>query len=124
MSQLAWRIYGKDCFSFLLEISPIFLLFHAAGILGHKTSLDTPYENVLLQGSAKRWALGCVNSPPPAARGSQEAGFTQPRVHLLANPCIVVVYWSNARKTVLETEDGRSWKEGRMEGGFRPRFGP
>ena len=53
---------------------------------------------------------------PPAARGSQEAGFTQPRVHLLADPCIVVVYWSNARKTVLETEDGRSWKEGRTEG--------
>ena len=30
-----------------------------------------------LQGSAKRLALGCVNSRP-AARGSQEAGFTQP----------------------------------------------
>ena len=34
----------------------------------------------------KRWALGCVNSPPPAARGSLEAGFTQPRAHLLADP--------------------------------------
>ena len=32
-----------------------------------------------IQGSAKRWALGCVNSRP-AARGSQEAGFTQPTV--------------------------------------------
>ena len=31
--------------------------------------------------------VGCVNSPPPAARGSQEAGFTQPRAHLLADPC-------------------------------------
>ena len=38
------------------------------------------------QGSAKRRALGCVNSPP-AARGSQEAGFTQPRTHLIADPC-------------------------------------
>ena len=37
----------------------------------------------ILQGSAKRWALGCVNLPPPA-RGSQEAGFTQPRARLLA----------------------------------------
>ena len=31
-------------------------------------------------------ALGCVNSHP-AARGSQKAGFTQPRVHSLAHPC-------------------------------------
>ena len=30
--------------------------------------------------------LGCVNSHP-AARGSQEAGFTQPRYHTLAEPC-------------------------------------
>ena len=27
-----------------------------------------------------------MNSPP-AARGSQEAGFTQPKAHLLADPC-------------------------------------
>ena len=33
---------------------------------------------------AKEWALGCVNSPH-AARGSQEAGFTQPRDHSLAD---------------------------------------
>ena len=32
------------------------------------------------------WALGCVNSPI-FARGSQEAVFTQPRVHSLAHPC-------------------------------------
>ena len=43
-----------------------------------------------LQGSAKRWALGCVNSSP-AARGSQEAVFTQPRAHLLAYPCILTM---------------------------------
>ena len=30
----------------------------------------------------KRWFLGCVNSRP-AARGTQAAGFTQPRNHLL-----------------------------------------
>ena len=41
---------------------------------------------ITLQGSAKRWALGCVNMPP-VARGSQEARFTQPRAHLLADPC-------------------------------------
>ena len=34
------------------------------------------------------WALGCVN-PPPAARGSQEAGFTKPRAHLVADSCSV-----------------------------------
>ena len=36
-----------------------------------------------MQGSAKRWVLGWVNSPL-AVRGSQEAVFTQPRAHLLA----------------------------------------
>ena len=36
---------------------------------------------IALQGSAKRWAPGCVNSPP-TARGSQEAGFTQLRAYL------------------------------------------
>ena len=40
----------------------------------------------IVLGSAKRWALGCVNSLP-AAREKQEAGFTQPWAHLLANPC-------------------------------------
>ena len=42
----------------------------------------------VVQGSAKEWSLGCVNSPP-AARGSQEAGFTQPRDHSLAQACIL-----------------------------------
>ena len=40
-----------------------------------------------VQGSAKRWALGCVNLRP-VARGSQEAGFTQPRAHLIASPSL------------------------------------
>ena len=31
-----------------------------------------------VHGLAKEWSLGCVNLRP-AARGSQEAGFTQPR---------------------------------------------
>ena len=44
---------------------------------------------VVLQGSAERWSLGCVNTRP-VARGSREAGFTQPMVamvHFLADPC-------------------------------------
>ena len=40
-----------------------------------------------LQGSDKRWALGCVNSPPLAGREIKESGFTQPRADLLADPC-------------------------------------
>ena len=52
---------------------------HLFSALGALTLLD-------IQGSAKRRALGCVNSLP-AARGGQEAGFTQPRAHLLADPC-------------------------------------
>ena len=35
--------------------------------------------------SAKRWTLGCVNTPF-AARRNQEAGFMQPRAYLLADP--------------------------------------
>ena len=43
---------------------------------------------VRVQGSAKRLSLGCMNSLP-AARGSQEAGFTQPRSHTSGDPCIL-----------------------------------
>ena len=43
----------------------------------------------LVQSWAKKGALGCVNLSP-AARGSQEAGFTQPRAHSLAQPCTAV----------------------------------
>ena len=40
-----------------------------------------------VQGSAKRWALGCVN---PASRFHLATGheFTQPRAHLLVHLCI------------------------------------
>ena len=41
-----------------------------------------------IQGWTKEWALGCVNSCL-AARGSQEAGFTQPRDHSFAQPCML-----------------------------------
>ena len=38
---------------------------------------DAFCRQVYVQGSAKRWALGYVNSrPAPPARGSQEAGLT------------------------------------------------
>ena len=40
-----------------------------------KDSVDVMKD---VQGSAKRWALGCVNLPS-TARGSQEVGYTQPR---------------------------------------------
>ena len=49
-----------------------------------------------IQGLVKRWALGCVNSPP-AARGSQEAGFTQPSLCLFLQICrylIMIAYLS------------------------------
>ena len=44
---------------------------------------------LILQGWAKEWSLGCVKSRP-VARGSQEEGFTQPRDHSFAKPCIFV----------------------------------
>ena len=49
-----------------------------------------PDKQVHVQGWAKDWSLGCVNSPPPKVRGSQEAGFTQSRDHSLAQPCTLL----------------------------------
>ena len=57
----------------------------------NQTNLPTPsmitaYYSSDVQGSAIRWALGCVNPASwfPLAVGGK---FTQPRVHLLADPC-------------------------------------
>ena len=44
-----------------------------------------------VESTAIRWALGCVNSRL-AATGSQDAGFTQPRVHLIALLCMQGTY--------------------------------
>ena len=44
-----------------------------------------------LQILAKRWALGCMKSLP-VARRRQEAGFTHPRDHLLADPYKTTVW--------------------------------
>ena len=43
---------------------------------------------IKLQGSAKRWALGCVN-PASWLSLAAEREFTQPRDHYFAQPCIV-----------------------------------
>ena len=40
---------------------------------------------LIIQGWAKEWSLGCVNSPP-ATRGSQKARFTQHRIHTYIQP--------------------------------------
>ena len=45
-------------------------------------------SGTVVQKWAKRSVVGCVNSHP-AARGSREAGFTQPRAHLLVQLCTV-----------------------------------
>ena len=39
-----------------------------------------------IQHTTKEWSQGCVNLRPPA-RGSQEAGFTEPRDHSFTQPC-------------------------------------
>ena len=60
-------------------------------------------KTLRVQGSAKRWALGCVKSPT-AARGSQEAGFTQPRVRLIAHLSLSVqVVETMSRRISLAT---------------------
>ena len=51
---------------------------HLRGVRFATFSAGASNEFILaVQGSAKRWALGCVNLPS-AARAIQEAGFTQP----------------------------------------------
>ena len=55
----------------------------------HSISHTLQYINVYLSTYLTllnyRWVLGCVNLLP-AARGSQEGGFTLARAHLLADP--------------------------------------
>ena len=50
--------------------------------------VTTPLIDIafIIQSSAKNRALGCVNAKP-AARGSQEAEFTQPWSHSFAQLC-------------------------------------
>ena len=61
------------------------LIKFTSSVLFHEYNVyEISFETV--QGSAKRRALGCVNSPL-VARGSQEVGITQPRDHSLADPC-------------------------------------
>ena len=62
---------------------------------------DSKIAYYYIQGSAERWALGCVNSCP-MARGSQEVGFTQPRAHLFVDPC---TYGQEEEAQITETDD-------------------
>ena len=41
----------------------------------------------------------------PTGRGSQEEGFTQPRDHLLADPCTVTVAWVSLKPVSLASGD-------------------
>ena len=60
--------------------------------------LNKPYLLLHVQGWAKEWSLGCVNSRP-AARGSREARFTQPRDHSSAQPCTLIIrYCENGKE--------------------------
>ena len=54
------------------------------------SGIQSILKGLCIQGSSKRCTLGCVNLPP-AARGSQEVGFTQLRAYLLADPCEYVL---------------------------------
>ena len=56
---------------------------------------------------AKEWALGCVNSPP-AAGGSQETGFTQPRDHSFAQPCTFFLFGGRSRKIQTQFSQPRT----------------
>ena len=49
-----------------------------------------------VQGWANEWSLGCVNTRP-AARGSQEAGFTQPKGPLFCTTLLSVADYTRRR---------------------------
>ena len=48
--------------------------------------VEEEFSRAMYRDGSISWALGCVNSRL-VARGSQEAGFTQPRAHLTAHLC-------------------------------------
>ena len=52
---------------------------------GNESSLSI-FPTTSIQGSAKSWSISCVNPASwlPLAAGGE---FTQPRAHLLADPC-------------------------------------
>ena len=58
-------------------------------VKGEFSTAVTENAKLRVQGSAKRLALGCVNLPP-GARGSQDAGFTQPRYRLSVHLCTYI----------------------------------
>ena len=63
-----------------------------SGVTGEKLHRRTHGCNQhYREGPAKEWSLGRVNLRP-TARGSPEAGFTQPRDHSLAEPCTLHTY--------------------------------
>ena len=49
--------------------------------------------------------LGCMKSPP-AATGSQEAGFTQPGVHFISQPCTLCVTYNLPHKRCSKLSSG------------------
>ena len=46
---------------------------------------DAFLKQVIIQGSAKEWSIGCVKLAP-ADRGGQDAGITQPRDNFFVIP--------------------------------------
>ena len=83
------------------DMSPIFVV---------KAGATLSEGRLRVQGSAKRWALGCVNSPSPHGQRIQEAGITQPRAHLLADPCTNVDLFSIVcRRATRESLNSAAW---------------
>ena len=87
-----WQAQSVTQCNALRPLSILLLLFHPqlrrvrchAPVLESSESRSFGHD---VHDWAKEWALGCVNSPPPADRGSQEAGFMPPRAHSFVKPC-------------------------------------
>ena len=59
----------------------------------------------IIQYSGKSWVLGCMNSPA-TARGSQDAGVTQPSIYLLAEYC---THYTRSPLSNMDSHIGFCW---------------
>ena len=66
-----------------LRLSPSLVFCRIASVSRLLLRMVRSFATCFVQSRAKEWSLCCVNSPP-VARGSQEAGFTQPTDQSLA----------------------------------------
>ena len=67
-----------------------------------RTSWVSAALNNFLSGIIRRWGIGCVSSRP-AVKGSQEAGFTQPRARQIAHFLCLCWFESDSQELWIDS---------------------